>query len=714
MDLAGSTEGSVPGAPPLPSSSTPGAPEQFPSAVEVLEPGAMTTVQDYPGRLGYRSGGVPPSGPMDDLSFRLGNRAVGNAEGAAGLELTDRGPVLRFMLPATVCLAGAEMYASIDGEPVDFWEPLEMPAGSVLTVGALVGRGARAYLLFRGGLRVPEYLGSCSTFVPGRFGGHGGRALRAGDELRVGPGSEAASTGPIPWEMRPIIGGPWEIAVLDGPRSSPEFLTTADVQTFYGADWEVHHNSARTGVRLIGPKPGWARADGGEAGIHPSNIHYGACAVGSVAFACDTPVVLGPDGPCMGRSVCPATVVSTELWKLGQLKAGDSVRFLPAAPEWPVGADHARRSSIRNLYAEPVDLEVKIREGQPVAVLGRTASAPGGPQVTYRRSGDRNLLVEYGPPAFDLTLAARVRSLMEALRAIEPPGIVDLTPGVCCLQIQVDGWELTPERLQELLVELEPSLGPFEEVMVPSRIVHLPLCWEDPSTLEAIRRYMQFHRDDSPWCPGNLEFLRRTNGLESLGEVKDVVFGASYIVMGLGEAFPGSPVAVPLDPRHRLVATRYNPGRTWTPENVVGVGGAYLCVSGDEGPGDCQLVGRTVPVWNRPRSTPRFTEGKPWLLEFFDQIRFFPVTPAELIQWREAVANGTRELRIEPATFDLAAYRQFLEDNAGSIELFGDRQRAAFEAERLRWAASGGFVPVAGPDDPTDPDPDGTGLPAAP
>lgn len=663
----------------------PGEPEYVPPAVEVLEPGAMTTVQDYPGRHGYRSGGVPPSGPMDDLSFRLGNRSLGNPQGAAGLEFTDGGPVLKFTRAATVCLAGAEMYASIDGEPVDFWEPLEVGAGSVLQVGSLVGRGARAYLLFRGGLRVPEYLGSCSTFLPGRFGGHGGRALRAGDELRVGPRRGATSSRPIPWEMRPIIGGPWEIAVLDGPHSGPEFLTPDEVETFYGTDWEVHHHSTRTGVRLIGPKPGRTQADGAETGLHPSNIHRGACAVGSVAFTGEGAVVLGPDGPGTGGFVCPATIVSTELWKLGQLRAGDSVRFLPAAPEWPVGADQARRASIRDLYAEPLDLEVQIREGQPVAVLGRTAAGPGCPEVTYRRNGDRHLLVEYGPPALDLTLAVRVRSLMEALRAIEPPGIVDLTPGVCCLQIQVDGWELTPDRLQELLVELEPSLGPLGEATAPGRIVHLPLCWEDPSTLGA-------------------------NGPESIEEVKNTILGASYVVVGVGEVYPGSPIATPLDPRHRLVAPRYQPGRTWTPENAVGIGGSYLSISGEEGPGDCRLVGRTVPVWNRFRPTSQFTEGKPWLLEFFDRIRFFPVTPDELARWREAVINGTRELRIEPATFDVAAHRRFLEDNAESIKSFGDRQRTAIEADRLRRVASGEPEPATGAGGRPDPDPSGTGL----
>ena len=78
----------------------------------------------------------------------------------------------------------------------------------------------------------------------------------------------------------------------------------------------------------------------------------------------------------------------------------------------------------------------------------------------------------------------------------------------------------------------------------------------------------------------------------------DIVFDAQYLVLGLGDVYLGAPVATPLDPRHRLVTTKYNPARTWTPENAVGIGGAYLCIYGMEGPGGYQFVGRTTQVWN--------------------------------------------------------------------------------------------------------------------
>jgi urea carboxylase len=200
---------------------------------------------------------------------------------------------------------------------------------------------------------------------------------------------------------------------------------------------------------------------------------------------------------------------------------------------------------------------------------------------------------------------------------------------------------------------------------------------------------MQSVRPDAPWCPSNLEFIRRINGLESIRDVHDIVFNANYLVLGLGDVYLGAPVATPVDPRHRLVTTKYNPARTWTPENAVGIGGAYLCVYGMEGPGGYQFVGRTVQMYNPFKPTREFERGTPWLLRFFDQIRFYPVSAGELLEMREAFPHGKAGLRIEPCTFRLAELEQMLRENQPGIELFKARQQDAFEAERRRWVESG-------------------------
>jgi urea carboxylase len=166
--------------------------------------------------------------------------------------------------------------------------------------------------------------------------------------------------------------------------------------------------------------------------------------------------------------------------------------------------------------------------------------------------------------------------------------------------------------------------------------------------------------------------------------------------MGLGDVYLGAPVATPLDPRHRLVTTKYNPARTWTPENAVGIGGAYLCVYGMEGPGGYQFVGRTVQMWNRYHRTEDFRDGKQWLLRFFDQIRFYPVTAAELMRMRADFPYGRFRLDVQQTTLRLRDYRKFLADNADSIAQFKARQQAAFEAERERWNDSSQAATPAG------------------
>jgi urea carboxylase len=545
---------------------------------------------------------------------------------------------------------------------VEPWAPVAVPPGATLACGPVTGPGARAYLLVAGGIDVPEHLGSRSTFTLGGFGGHGGRALRPGDVLHLGGASDpAAVPAPLAPADRPTLGDRWDLGVVDGPHAAPDFLTTEGLARLYATDWEVHYNSARTGVRLVGPAPLWAREDGGEAGLHPSNIHDTPYGLGAVDLTGDMPVILGPDGPSLGGFVCPVTVVAAERWKLGQLRAGDTVRFRRVAPGTAVLAG----------------------AGRPVGGRGER------PAVTFRRSGDRYLLVEYGDPVLDVELRVRVHQLMTRLEVAAVPGVVDVTPGIRSLQVHVDGDRLTVDRALALVRELDEDLPPAAGARIPCRVVHLPLSWDDPATREAIDRYMRVVRDDAPWCPSNLEFIRRVNGLDDVAAVRAAVFAARYLVLGLGDVYLGAPVATPLDPRHRLVTTKYNPARTWTPENAVGIGGAYLCIYGMEGPGGYQFVGRTVPVWSRHRPFRQTTTERPWLLRFFDQIRFHPVGPEELLDLRADMVAGRGEVRIEDATFDLADYRRFLAREADTIAEFRSRQRAAFAAERQRWRDSG-------------------------
>jgi urea carboxylase len=315
--------------------------------------------------------------------------------------------------------------------------------------------------------------------------------------------------------------------------------------------------------------------------------------------------------------------------------------------------------------------------------------------VVYRRQGDRRLLVEYGPLVLDLTLRIRIHALMLELQRRALPAVIDITPGIRSLQVHFDSRRLTQAALLQTLADAEDQIGDLTDFSIPSRVIHLPLSWGDPAIHETIEKYLASVRSDAPWCPDNIEFIRRINGLASVEAVRDIVFDARYLVMGLGDVYLGAPVATPLDPRHRLVTTKYNPARTWTPPNVVGIGGAYLCIYGMEGPGGYQLFGRTLQVWNTWQQTQAFTEDKPWLLRFFDQIRFFPVSHAELTEWRRDFPLGRRDVRIETETFSLAAYRRFLDGNATAIGKFQTARQAAFEAERDAWVRNHEFSRVA-------------------
>ncbi len=665
--------------------------------VEVIQAGTWSSVQDYPGRPGYWDIGVPPSGPMDDYAFRLANRIVGNAPQAAGLEFTLQGPVLKFHCDCVIALTGAPSEATLDDAPVAFWQPVRVKAGQTLTLGRATS-GCRTCLAIRHGFDVPVYLGSRSTFALGQFGGHAGRILRQADMLPVSqPELPACTTPPaisepqaLPAEMIPEYSNHWQIGVLYGPHGAPDFFTPQAIDTFFATDWEVHYNSNRLGVRLSGPKPEWARENGGEAGLHPSNVHDCEYAIGAINFTGDFPVILTRDGPSLGGFVCPVTIASAELWKVGQVKPGDKIRFYPVSFDEAQALEMTCNQQIEQLAPtaipefSPVNLQPT--DGVPATALASLPAQGDRPSVVYRQAGDHYILIEYGDNVLDLALRLRVHLLIDAIRQQAIPAIRELSPGVRSLQIRYDSLLLSQKALIDLLLDLETSLGDVSELKVPSRIVWLPMAFEDSATLDAVSRYQQTVRQQAPWLPNNVDFLQRTNGLESREEVKRILFDASYLILGLGDVYLGAPCAVPVDPRHRLLSSKYNPARTFTAEGTVGIGGMYMCIYGMDSPGGYQLVGRTLPIWNKYLKNDQFAANEPWLLHFFDQVRFYPVSEDELLQLRDDFREGRASVRIEESEFDYAAHRRFLAENADSINQFKERQATAFAEEVELWS----------------------------
>lgn len=656
---------------------------------EILAPGLQTTVQDYPGRLKLWDVGIPPSGPMDNYSFRLANRIVGNSDGAAGIEMTLSGCSLCFHTDALIAWTGGDFPAKLNGEHCPKNAPVAVKDGDVLKFG-LTKLGQRAYLAIRGGIDVPDYLGSKSTFTLGGFGGHGGRALLAGDILHIG--NDISGEPLVPSEKAlPKISSEWKIGVIYGPHGAPDYLTENDIDEFFAATWEVHYNSSRTGIRLIGPQPKWARPDGGEAGLHPSNLHDNAYAVGTVDFTGDMPIILGVDGPSLGGFACPVTIVSAELWKMGELRSGDKVKFIPISAQKAEEIRLAREANLQD--PAKASFEIPELEASPLTtpIVAEFHSENEMEHVVVRADGDDCVLLEFGPNRIDLRLRFTAHAWMLAVKEQLSEFIIDVTPGIRSIQIHYDIRKIRQWEMLRKLAELSEHLKKNKMTKVATRTVYLPLSWDDPQTRIAIQKYVTTVRPGAPWCsPNNIEFIRRVNGLDSVEDVKRIVFNADYLVMGLGDVYLGAPVATPLDPRHRLVTTKYNPARTWTPENAVGIGGAYMCVYGMEGPGGYQFVGRTVQMWNRFKRTSDFS--LPYLLRFFDRVRFYEVGADELLQMRKDFIVGKFHVKIEESSFDILEYEKFLAENVESIEAFESRRKKAFEEEKERWIATGQFT----------------------
>ncbi len=678
-------------------------PEEY--ALEVLDGGIQTTVQDYPGRIGYWNVGVPPCGAMDNYAFRLGNAILGNDSGAAGIEFTVRGGRYKFRTQIDFCLTGADMQATLDNILVERYTVLHARVGQILNLGK-VNTGMRAYLLVAGGFDTAKFMGSASTFILGNFGGHGGRALKSSDVIRIKQGHHANYNYTLAEEYQPDITRNWTIGVIAGPHCTKEFLHQEYLDVLTSSEYEVNFNSARTGVRLNGPVPQWTREDGGEAGLHPSNIHDNAYAIGALDITGDQSILLGPDGPSLGGFVCSVCTASAELWKIGQLHPGDKVHFHLITLEQ---AQAMRKTMNDNLAAvkdgnsqlhklQLPAYQEKIDSQYPILVYSnQNHKFP----ITIRCSGDEYILVEYGTMKLDIELRLHVHLLMQKLEKCKDNlSVIDITPGIRSIQLHFDADKITGRELAKLVLNIDHEIKNADNITVPSRIVYLPLSWDDEQTRIAADRYQKTVRPNAPWCPSNLEFIRRINGLNSIDDVKNIVFNANYLVLGLGDVYLGAPVAVPIDPRHRLVTTKYNPARPWTPENAVGIGGAYLCVYGMEGPGGYQFVGRTVQMWNPFMQTNSFIEGKPWLLRFFDQIKFYPVSHDELMQMRENFLRGKFNVKIQPAEFNLQDYKKFLSIIQKSVARFKEHQETSFEAERTRWHTQGldSFVSEAAPE----------------
>ena len=293
------------------------------NAIRVLEPGLQTCIQDFPGRIGFWRVGIPLSGPMDAIAFKLANLLVSNPVGAAALEAQFVGPTLEFLDDAVVALTGGEWQPLLDDEPVPLWETVGVRAGQVLAC-PWARTGARLYLAVAGGVEADTVLGSKSAF-PSGFGGAG--PLKADDLLRIGAASAPAGRR-VRHTARPAYPDRWSVEATVGPHF--DWLDARGQQTLIDGPWTITGRSDRTGMRLKGPQLSFSRRaldKDPQHGPDPTNVVSAGYPLGAVNLCGDTPIILPADAPTMGGFINPLVVVSASLWKVGQARPGQTLRF---------------------------------------------------------------------------------------------------------------------------------------------------------------------------------------------------------------------------------------------------------------------------------------------------------------------------------------------------------------------------------------------------
>jgi antagonist of KipI len=283
--------------------------------IQVQEPGLFTTVQDL-GREGFGPLGVSASGAADPISLRLGNRLLGNAEGAAGLEVTLLGGTFVFPEGAVLALTGSDFGATLDGKPVESWTPFEAREGQALRLGP-TRSGARCYLCVQGGIAVKLFLESASTHILSGLGGHEGRALRKGDLLKIGEANGSYRKRTLAAKALEGLSPRKVLRVTPGPQS--DWFPESSQRVFYASTYRVAEESNRMGLRLEGASV--PEASGGK--MITEGVSIGAVQIPSGGL----PIILFVEQQTTGGYAKIANVISADLSSLGQLRPRDEIRF---------------------------------------------------------------------------------------------------------------------------------------------------------------------------------------------------------------------------------------------------------------------------------------------------------------------------------------------------------------------------------------------------
>jgi len=314
------------------------------------------------------------------------------------------------------------------------------------------------------------------------------------------------------------------------------------------------------------------------------------------------------------------------------------------------------------------------------AVIAQRAAQDGKPAIVYRFAGDRGVLVEYGEMEFDLTLNFFMLAVDAAVRADPLDGLVETAPGFRSILVVYDPAVLPTAELVEHLHAVHDSLKSDEGVTIPSRLVHMPLAFDDSASRDAVERYIRTIRNDAPNAEGgtNIDYTVRYNGFAGREELYAAILASEQWTAFVG-FFPGLPFMFPLDPRETVFVPKYNPTRTWTAEGAVGIGGPCVAIYPVESAGGYQLFGRTLPIYDIRQRNAAFRDN-PLLLRPGDRVQFHRVEEEELMQSFADVHADAYRYRIEDSPFDLGQYLAWLPTIAGEVEERRQRREEAAAA----------------------------------
>ena len=324
--------------------------------LKVIKGGVQAVVEDWPGRVGYLDNGMASSGAFDPVALGLANVCVGNASGEAGIEIAGGYLEGEFTDDAVVALAGTDMSATCNGQPLPMYEAFKVAKGDQIKFSHFSDGGFRCYMAIAGGIDVPVYLGSKSTCVFGSYGGFDGRPLAPGDEIKVGvpsAGLDSLTGRRIRADRRPKLERVFKLRAMPGPNSSPDYVTEEGMKYLFSNVFKTQLTSNRSAYRvdeIPADLDFFARTDGGVGGSHPSNVLDHAYAIrGTMNMCGNTPILLIADGPTLGGYMNCLQVIQADLWKIGQATPGrDSFKFEYCTPEEAIAA----RSEMREWLSE--------------------------------------------------------------------------------------------------------------------------------------------------------------------------------------------------------------------------------------------------------------------------------------------------------------------------------------------------------------------------